>query len=119
MIDVTVEECYKMLGGDYDKIINMLSAEALVKRFALKYLNDQSYNELKDSLGRGDTESAFRAAHNLKGVTGNLAFSRLYGCACKITEMLRGGDLDEAIAYFPTLTEDHNLTCEALSMLGA
>lgn len=114
---MTVEECYKKLGGDYDKIINMLPSDALVKRFALKYLNDPCYNELKDSLESGNTESAFRAAHNLKGVSGNLAFSRLYGSACKITEMLRSGDLEQASAYFPTVSKDHNLTCEALSML--
>ncbi len=37
----------------------------------------------------GDTETAFRAAHTLKGICMNLGFDRLYEASYDITEVLR------------------------------
>ena len=47
-------------------------------RFALKFLEDQSYIQLKQALENKNYEDAFRSAHTLKGVCQNLSFDRLY-----------------------------------------
>lgn len=65
---MTIKECYEKVGSDYDGVLKRLGSEALVKRFAVKFLNDPSFQELTDGLAAQDGEKAFRAAHTLKGV---------------------------------------------------
>ena len=71
---MTIKECYEKVGSDYDGVLKRLGSEALVKRFAVKFLNDPSFQELTDGLAAQDGEKAFRAAHTLKGVCLNLVF---------------------------------------------
>ena len=40
---MTVRECYEELGSDFDKVLSRLVSEALVKKFALKFLDDPSF----------------------------------------------------------------------------
>ena len=49
----------------------------LIQRFTLKFLEDQSYLQLKQALENKNYEDAFRSAHTLKGVCQNLSFDRL------------------------------------------
>lgn len=71
---MTVRECYEELGSDFDKVLSRLVSEALVKKFALKFLDDPSFGQLETALADKDAETAFRAAHTLKGICLNLGF---------------------------------------------
>ena len=75
---MTMQECYKAIGGNYEDVLRRLPSEALIRKFTLKFLEDQSYPLLKQSLGDNNYEEAFRGAHTLKGVCQNLSFDRLY-----------------------------------------
>lgn len=44
---MTVRECYEELGSDFDKVLSRLVSEALVKKFALKFLDDPSFGQLE------------------------------------------------------------------------
>ena len=79
---MTVKECYEKVGSDYDGVLKRLGSEALVKRFAVKFLNDPSFQDLTDGLAAKDGEKAFRAAHTLKGVCLNLGFTSNSGTGC-------------------------------------
>ena len=86
---MTVRECYEKIGSDFDKVLERMGSEALVKRFAIKFLEDKSFEELTESLKEKDGECAFRAAHTLKGVCANLGLDRLYEADSELTEKLR------------------------------
>lgn len=88
---MTLQECYAAMGGDYDEVMGRLRSERLVQKFVLKFPNDGSYQLLCDSLDAGDREEAFRAAHTIKGVCGNLAFNALLDSSEALTEALRDG----------------------------
>ncbi len=88
---MTLKECYAALGGNYDEVMGRLRSERLVQKFVLKFLNDGSYQLLKDSLAAGDRDEAFRAAHTIKGVCANLAFNELLESSEQLTEALRDG----------------------------
>ena len=88
---MTLKECYAALGGDYDEVMGRLRSERLVQKFVLKFLDDGSYGLLCSSLGAGDREEAFRAAHTIKGVCANLAFNTLLASSEALTEALRDG----------------------------
>ena len=75
---MTIQECYKAIGGNYEDVLRRLRSEVLIRKFTLKFLEDQSYSLLKQALGDNNYEEAFRGAHTLKGVCQNLSFDRLY-----------------------------------------
>ena len=47
---MTMQECYEAIGGNYEAVLGRLHSEALIRRFALKFLEDQSYIKLKQAL---------------------------------------------------------------------
>lgn len=75
---MTMQECYKAIGGNYEAVLGRLHSEALIQRFTLKFLEDQSYLQLKQALENKNYEDAFRSAHTLKGVCQKLSLDRLY-----------------------------------------
>lgn len=87
---MTVKECYEQMGADYESVLGRLRSEVLIKKFAKKFLDDGSFQSLKDNLAQRNGEEAFRAAHTLKGVCQNLGFDNLYKPSFDITEKLRG-----------------------------
>jgi HPt (histidine-containing phosphotransfer) domain-containing protein len=69
---------------------------------------DQSFQTLTKSIKAGDVDEAFRAAHTMKGMCQNMAFTRLYQSSHDITETLRGKDLETAKAQINIVTKDYN-----------
>ena len=63
-----VRACYEEMGSNFDEVLSRLGSEQMVQRFAIKFLNDKSYETLEAALKEKDVDSAFRAAHTLKGV---------------------------------------------------
>lgn len=86
---MTMRECYEAIGGNYEAVLGRLHSEALIRRFALKFLENQSYIQLKQALENKNYEDAFRGAHTLKGVCQNLSFDHLYEVSNELTELLR------------------------------
>ena len=86
---MTMRECYEAIGGNYEDVLGRLHSEALIRRFTLKFLEDQSYLQLKQALENKNYEDAFRGAHTLKGVCQNLSFDHLYEVSNELTELLR------------------------------
>lgn len=68
-----------------------MESEALYVRFLKKLLNDTNVVELKQAVDAADWETAFRKAHNLKGVCANLGLTKLSRCFAAIVAELRGG----------------------------
>ena len=69
---------YAAIDGDYKAVMERLPSADFVRRFALKFLQDDSFPNLKKALEAQDAPTAFRAAHTLKGVCQNLGFDALY-----------------------------------------
>ncbi len=86
---MTIQECYRQLGGDFAQIEKELESATLVKRFIAKFLDDGSFSALCIAMEEGSRDKAFRAAHTLKGVSGSLSLTRLYSSASQLTELLR------------------------------
>ena len=58
--------------NNYDDVLARLSKEERVEKYIIRFLDDQSFVQLKVALAEGNTELAFRSAHTLKGVAQNL-----------------------------------------------
>lgn len=110
-------ECYSALGGNYEDVLRRLTNERLIKKFAVRFLDDKSYGLLEASLNENNVEEAFRAAHTIKGVCANLGFDKLMHSSADVTEALRAGDLDRAKQLFPAVSEDYHLTIDSIKAL--
>lgn len=116
---MTIKECYEKVGSDYDGVLKRLGSEALVKRFAVKFLNDPSFQELTDGLAAQDGEKAFRAAHTLKGVCLNLGFiTELYKVSAELTEVLRGRETAGSDELYAQVKEQYTSLTEAIRELA-
>ena len=114
---MTVRECYEKIGSDFDKVLGRMGSESLVKRFAIKFLADKSFEELTESLKEKDGERAFRAAHTLKGVCVNLGLDKLYEADCELTEKLRGREIEGSEELYKKVAEEYETTVAALKEL--
>ena len=113
---MTLEQVYAAIGGDYKGVMERLPSADFVRRFALKFLQDDSFPNLKKALEEKDAPTAFRAAHTLKGVCQNLGFDALYVPSSALTEALRGGSLDGADELFPPVEKEYQRVVEALKV---
>lgn len=105
---MTIKECYEMVGSNYEKVVERLGSEGLVQRFALKFLKDGTYQELKTAMENGQGEAAFQGAHTLKGVCLNLGFDRLGMTASEMTEAMRKEkNVEDGRAFMETITAEY------------
>ena len=114
---MTIQECYRELGGDFAQVEKRLPSVSLVKRFITKFLDDGSFSELCHAMEQGQRENAFRAAHTLKGVSANLGFDRLQAAVGELTELLRPetGNIPEGAApLLEAVRREYELTAGAI-----
>ena len=79
-------------GADVDGALNrFMGKTSLYKKFMKKFLEDRSYPDMLESLAGHDPEEAFRQAHTLKGVAGNLGINNLLAVLVPMVEVLRAG----------------------------
>ena len=47
---MTIQECYRQMGANYEDVLNRLYNEGMICRFTLMFLNDDSYPKLEQAL---------------------------------------------------------------------
>lgn len=114
---MTVRECYALMEGDYTGVIGRLQLDRLVEKFAKKFLEDTSYQNLLQALEEENYEDAFREAHTLKGVCQNLGFSRLISSSEKVTEYLRNTKAAVPADFMEQLSVDYEVVVSAIQQL--
>ncbi len=107
---MTIEECYRMLGGDYAEVLRRLTAPSLIRRFIAKFPQDHTLEQLCAAVEAGNRADAFRAAHTLKGLSQNLGFGKLRVSAERLTEALRDAT-DEIPAQVAVLLQTVKHDC--------
>ena len=92
-----------------------LNNEAFYLRLVRMIPGDPNFQKLYDAVADGDLAAAFDAAHALKGSTGNLALTPIYGPIAEITELLRAKTQTEYSALIDRIRkgrEDLARICE-------
>lgn len=86
---MTLQACYEMMGANFDEVKHRLIKEDRIQKILLLFLKDPSYETLQSAMASGDRESAFRAAHTLKGISLNLGLTPLQKTSSALAEALR------------------------------
>lgn len=88
-------ELLKQKGFDVDGALRrFLNNAGLYKTCLKKFLNDTSFDEIKEAFLVGNCQDAFKAAHTMKGLTSNLGMDSLYHILQPMVEKLRIGNMD-------------------------
>lgn len=115
---MTVKECYDFLGADYDGVLGRLLKEERITKFLGKFLQDPMLPPLEQALADEDYETAFRCAHNIKGVCQNLGITVLAEVSSDLTEQLRGGKPSEDITpNLEKVRQEYAKTVQAIESL--
>lgn len=115
---MTVRECYTKIGGDYDGVLRRFLNEDRIKKFLGMLLKDESMSKLRAAVMEEDYETAFRAAHTLKGVVLNLGLSHLASDSSALTEALRNRRMKEEIEpLFQAVERSHSEMLAAVNGL--
>ena len=77
------------IGGDYGEAKARFQNDERIVRFLNMFPGDDSMQNLTNAMNTGDTTTAFRAVHTLKGVALNLGFGSLAHASSQMTEALR------------------------------
>ncbi len=108
---------YAQIGGSFDAVLSRLCSESFVRKFVLRYKTDPTFEQLKAAVAVKDWESAFRAAHTLKGVAQNLDFGDLGRSAAALTEALRGPKPLEDYSLYESVVQAQTALTNAISAL--
>lgn len=120
---MTLVGFYETIGGDLDDVRRRLLTDERIERFVRVFADDPTFASLEAAFAAGDAETAFRAAHTLKGVGRDLGFTDLQASAAELTEALRAdetgtfGSLGEAQVPYEHVRGDHAKVIGALSEL--
>lgn len=71
------------------------------------FLSDGNFAALGRALSEEDYGAAFRAAHTLKGVSGNMGLTPFYQAISLLTESLRGGQYTGVNEQYAAVTEEY------------
>lgn len=115
--EMTLDEMYKKLGGDYNEVRLRIPSEALIRRFAVKFLTDTTFQDLTSAVEAKDWEKAFRAAHTMKGVALNLGFGALCRTSSELTEALRSREPLADMALLAAVKTSYDEAVEAIKAI--
>lgn len=92
------EENKKLLleaGVDFDRTMErFMNNEGLYLKFLKRFPEDPNFAQMKENIAGGQYEEAFKNAHTLKGLSGNLGLESFYQTISVLTEQLRNKNLD-------------------------
>lgn len=112
-MDKEIEEQLIEAGVDVKSVLErFMNNEALFLKFIKKFPEGREFEQMVTAIEAGKSEEAFKAAHTLKGVTGNLSMNSLYEIMIHMTEKLRVQqteglmeDLEKAKSAYAKVTE--------------
>lgn len=77
-------------GIDYDEgMERFCDNEAIYEKYLKKFLNTNEFHNISEQITEKKYVEAFKTAHALKGMLGNLSMTKCYNAVSKLTEILR------------------------------
>lgn len=102
-------------GIDYVDAMDRMGDNAdLYKKLAMKYLDNTCMADLTAAMDVADYDEAYKAAHTLKGASGNLSFDVLYKASAATSDALRQGESEAAKELLPDVKAAHDKVIDGL-----
>lgn len=114
-----IKEELKAAGINLESALSrLMNNEKLLEKLLIKFQNDPNYEGIKSALREENYDAAFRCAHTLKGVAGNMGMEELMEADIVIVEKLRNGNHDGIEKDMEAVTEIYNKLMNVIRKLG-
>ena len=81
---------FEEYGGDYAATMaRFMNNETMYLKFLNMFFKDENLDKLSEAIKNNDLDSAFEAAHTLKGVVANMGLTPMYNAVNTMVEPLR------------------------------
>ncbi len=122
--NMTVEELYKVIGGDYEQAKRVLRIDKLIDKHIRRLADNSLFEKLFMARESLDKTAVFEAGHAIKGVCANLGLVTLSRMASDLTEEFRDGAVrkmsdDEVRAKIDEIEAMCNRTIEGIREYAA
>ncbi len=104
---IHASEGVERVGGNAEAYESML----------VRFPKDPYFSRLCEAITQKNVETAFEAAHALKGIVGNLSMNRMYDDLVPLVEQLRGGSMEGADELLYVIRQDYNAVIEAVEQM--
>ncbi len=116
---MTLQELYSAINGSYEAAKRILPMDALIGKFIIRFLSEDSCDRLMKAASENDEKGMFEAAHSMKGVCANLGLLELSSLASDVAEEFRPGKTrkmsdEELSSRLAALKEKHEATVAAI-----
>ena len=112
---MNLQEFYNSIHVDSTEVLHRFgNNEAMLAKFLRKFLEDKTFLDLTQAVENKDWEITFRAAHTLKGLSGNFDFKELFELSSKIVERYRAQDYEVIPEWYEKLKICYQTTVDNL-----
>ena len=108
------------IGVKYDEVLNrFMGKEDFYLRMLKKFLDDKNYEGLKQAVEQKNWPEAFKYAHTVKGLCGNLGLDGMLDHVAPLTEEVRSEPYNEEniVKYMTNVSEAYEKTVEVIRSL--
>lgn len=122
---MTLDEYYESIQGDLPGVRGRLANDDRIIKFIGLFLQDPTFDTLEQAMSSQNYEEAFRAAHTMKGLCGNLGFDGLGNVSSDLTEALRPDDagqpkdIAQATVLFESVKDAYGTVVEGAKIVCA
>jgi histidine phosphotransfer protein HptB len=96
-------------GADVDATIERFCGNSdMYEKFIRKFPDDGTFFLIKPAFESKDPARELETTHTLKGVSGNLGFTRLYKATSDTVALIRAKEYDKAAASYPEIEAAYN-----------
>ena len=110
---LTIEKLEQFGANTAEGLTRCAGMEAFYIKLVNMSLNEGNFDKLETAIKANDLDTAFEAAHALKGVLGNLSLTPMFDVCSEMTELLR--DRTE-MDYTPMLNELLSMKAELVAL---
>lgn len=113
-----IKQFYLDTGSDYNAAIAIMMNDALIESMIKKFMANNSYQAIIEAYEVNNIKEVFALAHSFKGVTGNLALTKLFEISSELTEATRdkeSANIDNEIAR---LKAEYQVVVDAFEKLN-
>ncbi len=87
---MNIQEFYDSIDESYENVSSrMMGNQKLVEKFVRKFLDDPTYEQIKEAVNKMDYDEILRTTHTMKGIASNLEFTHLQQKSAKAVDMIR------------------------------
>lgn len=95
---VSIDEITERFMGDMELYFMCLN----------EFLSDNNFKTLEKALSDGDNQTAFEAAHSLKGMSGNMGLAPMYKAVCELSDALKIKDYSNLDAQYARVSAEYD-----------